>query len=55
MAVQVTRRDFLNGIAIGVGGSLLTPAGLFGHVDPMTVAPGTEPLYYPPTLTGMRE
>jgi spermidine dehydrogenase len=46
---KITRRDFLNGVAIGTGTTLLTPAELFAQ-DPMS-APSD---YYPPTLTGMR-
>ena len=61
MATEITRRDFLNGVAIGVGGVLLSSYG--GQVD---AALSTEVLtnglagsgefanYYPPTLTGMR-
>ncbi len=40
---SLTRRDFLNGVALGVGGALLSPRAVFG-----------EPSSYPPTLTGMR-
>ena len=61
MATEITRRDFLNGVAIGVGGVFLSSYG--GQVD---AALSTEVLtnglagsgefanYYPPTLTGMR-
>jgi spermidine dehydrogenase len=52
MAVRITRRDFLNGIAVGAGTSLLAPADLLARVDPS--APGDSSVYYPPTLTGMR-
>jgi spermidine dehydrogenase len=40
---SLTRRDFLNGVALSVGGALLSPRDVFG-----------EPSSYPPTLTGMR-
>ena len=30
MAVRITHRDFLNGIAVGAGTSLLAPADLLG-------------------------
>jgi spermidine dehydrogenase len=40
---SLTRRDFLNGVALGVGGALLSPRAVCG-----------EPSSYPPTLTGMR-
>ena len=52
----ITRRDFLNGIPIAVGGAVaagLSPeyiAAAFAD-DP---APQDEPGYYPPALTGMR-
>jgi spermidine dehydrogenase len=51
----ITRRDFLNGIAIGAGGALAGawfPSLLSAQTSPPSAqdAPG----YYPPTLTGMR-
>jgi spermidine dehydrogenase len=49
MKYKITRRDFLNGVAIGAGTSLLAPAELFAQSDP-----GASSIYYPPTLTGMR-
>jgi len=49
MKCKITRRDFLNGIAIGAGTSLLAPADLFGQI-----APSESFVYYPPTLTGLR-
>lgn len=52
MTTRVTRRDFLNGIAISVGGGLLTPTQLFGQVVPL--GENADAAYYPPTLTGMR-
>jgi spermidine dehydrogenase len=52
---DITRRDFLNGIAIGVGGALVSP-WLEGLLAAQTSAPASQdrPGYYPPTLTGMR-
>ena len=49
MKYNITRRDFLNGVAIGTGTTLLAPAELFalGTLDASSVN-------YPPTLTGMR-
>jgi spermidine dehydrogenase len=52
----ITRRDFLNGVAIGVGGTLASawlPGLSFAE---NTVPPGAQnaPGYYPPALTGMR-
>ena len=49
MKYKITRRDFLNGIAIGTGTTLLAPAELFAQVHS-----GAPSDYYPPTLTGMR-
>lgn len=51
---DITRRDFLNGMAIGAGG-VLASAWLPGMLDAQTAAAGQDALgYYPPTLTGMR-
>jgi spermidine dehydrogenase len=50
----ITRRDFLNGVAVGVGGTLASawlPGLAFGD---QTAAPQDAPGYYPPALTGMR-
>ena len=49
MKYNITRRDFLNGVAIGTGASLLAPAELFAQ-NPA----GGPSDYYPPILTGMR-
>jgi len=46
MKYRITRRDFLNGAAIGTGTVLLAPEMIF--------AQGTSSDYYPPLLTGMR-
>ena len=55
MAIQITRRDLLNGMAIGAGGVLLPAYGFEPGVSPETsIGPGTPSTYYPPTLTGMR-
>jgi spermidine dehydrogenase len=56
MGREITRRDFLNGISIAVGSSLVsnsTWAHAFGF--PQTpFAPEKDPGYYPPAKTGMR-
>jgi spermidine dehydrogenase len=58
MARDITRRDFLNGVAIGVGGSLLTSA--VGTEDLLAAAaldefaPEKAADYYPPARIGMR-
>jgi spermidine dehydrogenase len=49
MAVRVTRRDFMNGVAIGAGATLLAPYELLAQAPA-----GAPSIYYPPTLTGMR-
>jgi spermidine dehydrogenase len=49
----ITRRDFLNGVAVGIGGTLASrwlPDGDLWAAQPGQDAPG----YYPPALTGMR-
>ena len=46
---DITRRDFLNGASIAVGGSLL-PHQLLAQNSPAQSLPD----YYPPALTGMR-
>src|SRR5262245_971318 len=50
----ITRRDFLNGIAIGAGGLLAHPwlAGLAAAAAAQFAQDGAG--YYPPALTGMR-
>ncbi|HZW92159.1 MAG TPA: FAD/NAD(P)-binding protein [Candidatus Eremiobacteraceae bacterium] len=50
MKRNITRRDFLNGVAVTVGAALM-PSRLFagGGSDPKKV-----PNYYPPALTGLR-
>jgi spermidine dehydrogenase len=53
MHCPITRRDFLNGVAIGAGGLLAADpflAGLLAQETAAEKAPG----YYPPALTGMR-
>lgn len=49
MKHNISRRDFLNGMAIGTGATLLTPAEVFAQISA-----GGPPDYYPPILTGMR-
>ena len=61
MATKVTRRDFLNGIAIGTG-VILVPgcsepdaSSQIGYPSISTTFTPPDPAeYYPPTLTGMR-
>jgi spermidine dehydrogenase len=52
----ITRRDFLNGVAVGVGGaaaSSLLP-GINWATDPSFASLQDQPGYCPPALTGMR-
>ena len=52
---NITRRDFLNGMAVGVGGVLANPwiGGLLS-AQTLTASAQDRPGYYPPTLNGMR-
>jgi spermidine dehydrogenase len=53
---QITRRDFLNGVALGVGGSLAS-AGLTAcgwSLETAARFAQDRPAYYPPALTGLR-
>jgi len=51
----ITRRDFLNGVAVGVGGAMAS--SWIGGVDWLSSAQAMgqdSPGYYPPALTGLR-
>jgi len=50
---NISRRDFLNGMAIGVGGLLAADPLLHAWMS-TEFAPEKAPAYYPPALTGMR-
>ena len=50
---KIERRDFLNGVAVAVGASLLTPRSLLG-LPADHFAPEKAASYYPPALTGLR-
>ena len=53
---RITRRDFLNGVALGVGGSLAS-AGLTAcgwSLETAARFAQDRPVYYPPALTGLR-
>jgi spermidine dehydrogenase len=58
MHCPITRRDFLNGVAIGIGGTLT--GGALGAEELLAAAaldgfvPEKSPNYYPPALMGMR-
>jgi spermidine dehydrogenase len=53
MHCSITRRDFLNGVAIGAGGLLATDPVLAALLSDET-APEKASGYYPPALNGMR-
>ena len=46
---KITRRDFINGTLVAAGASALS----FGCKKPAALAK-IDPLYYPPSLTGLR-
>ena len=54
MTSKITRRDFLNGVAIGAGTILLMPGQLLAQSAGFTATNKFPSDYYPPTLTGMR-
>ena len=54
MTSKITRRDFLNGVALGAGTSLLMPGQLLAQSAGFTATNKFPSDYYPPTLTGMR-
>ncbi len=50
MGVRITRRDFLNGVALGIGGSIVA-----GQIAPdLGTLFAQGPASYPPSLTGLR-
>jgi spermidine dehydrogenase len=63
MGCPISRRDFLNGAAVGIGGVLaserllaaLAPSEFAGGTQDLSAAPPEKAAdYYPPALTGMR-
>jgi len=52
MGRGITRRDFLNGVALTVGAAIL-PSDLLADLD-MPTGPEKSSDYYPPALTGLR-
>src|SRR5437868_9145630 len=52
MHPRISRRDFLNGVALTIGGTLLPRAAL--AVEQSEYAPEKAVGYYPPARTGMR-
>jgi len=54
MGRDITRRDFLNGVAVTVGGSMLSSQKLDKSADPWFGYNRHQEAYYPPAETGMR-
>ncbi len=62
MKRRITRRDFLNGMSVAVGGSILSSNAALLHAMEagdqnsagQAFAPEKDPAYYPPALMGMR-
>ena len=53
----ILRRDFLNGMSVAIGASLVEPGSFWARVlkdQDKPYAPEKEPGYYPPAKTGMR-
>ena len=53
----ILRRDFLNGMSVAIGASLVKPGSFWEHIladADKPYAPEKEPGYYPPAKTGMR-
>jgi len=49
MAIKITRRDFMSGVAMSTGATLLAPYELFAQSTPAISSAN-----YPPAMTGMR-
>ena len=49
---KITRRDFLNGVALAAGAAMLPPPA-YAALD-ASADPAKSPAYYPPALTGLR-
>jgi spermidine dehydrogenase len=52
MGANITRRDFLNGVAVTAGAAIVPPQ-MWAAAAP-DLEPQAAPGYYPPTLTGLR-
>ena len=54
---RIARRDFLNGVGVTVGASLIAPNSILGEMlsaADAPLAPEKQPGYYPPAKTGLR-
>lgn len=56
MVRRITRRDFINGVAVGTGVGLFAPGSLWAMDPERSLEAFAEPgvKHYPPTLTGLR-
>src|SRR3984893_10939870 len=60
MGRKITRRDFLNGVSVGVGGAVVSASGVLDAETLLAAAALDEisaqnaPGYYPPAKMGMR-
>ena len=54
MRRTISRRDFLNGASLAVGGSLALSGNVWAEVFGLAGSPIDAPAYYPPAKTGMR-
>jgi spermidine dehydrogenase len=57
MGRPIRRRDFLNGVGVAIGASLVQPGSFWSEVfgrEQQAYAPEKEAGYYPPARTGMR-
>jgi spermidine dehydrogenase len=52
MYQPISRRDFLNGVALSVGAALVPDA--FASIFDLSAEPQNQPGYYPPSKTGLR-
>ena len=52
MGAKITRRDFMDGVALTVGAAMVSPLGLAQSAPAVHVTPPSAD--YPPSLTGMR-
>ena len=52
---SITRRDFLNGVRVAIGGAIAASAfpGLGSAAESLETSAQDRPGYYPPALTGM--
>jgi spermidine dehydrogenase len=57
MGRKIARRDFINGVSVAIGASIVAPGKLLGEFFPdgaSDYAPEKEPGYYPPAKVGLR-